>query len=131
MKTLFAHPLITEKSMAASAEGIYQFMVPTWAEKRQIAEFIARTFDVTVENITTSNVSARNVRFKQRAGKQARFKKASVRLKKGQSIAEFSLPVEPTQPTPTTGGSEGEPVTESKITVRSKSKKVATKTEEK
>ncbi|HEY1074122.1 MAG TPA: 50S ribosomal protein L23 [Patescibacteria group bacterium] len=118
MKTFFVQPLITEKSMAKTADGVYQFVVPTWATKRQIAEFIGRTFNVTVVNVTTALLRGENVRFRQRLGKQSTYKKATVRLVKGDTIGDFSLPVE--SETAPMGKTEADAVTESKITVRNK-----------
>jgi large subunit ribosomal protein L23 len=125
MKTFFAQPLITEKSMAKSNEGIYQFVIPTWATKREVAEFISKHFNVTVIGVTTATLRGESVTFKRRPGTRATYKKASLRLKKGDSIAEFSLPAETAnQEAPS---QEAKPAadtkTESKITVRSKGKK--------
>ena len=110
-------------------------MVSTWANKTEIANLINGLFNVTVTGITTSNGGARSVRFKQKLGNTAHFKKTTVRLLKGQTISDFALPIEKTTESPdksersssTSNSNETrEPVvlkTESKITVRSKSKK--------
>ncbi len=124
MKTLFIQPLITEKSMAMASNGVYQFVVPTWANKRGISDLVSKQFGVTVERVATATLPSRNVTFRRGAGVQGAYKKASVYLKKGQSIAEFSLPVEtPSESSPAPKANEAETVTKSKITVRSKSKK--------
>lgn len=127
MKTFVATPLITEKSMAKAAEGVYQFIVPTWVGKHQIADYIARIFNVSVSEVRTARFVGEHVRFKGRAGKTSAYKKATVTLVKGNTIADFSLPVE-TKNEPTSNPEKEsavtpEAVTESKITVRSKSKK--------
>lgn len=120
MKTLFVQPLITEKSMAKTADGVYQFVVPTWATKRHIAEFVGATFGVTVVKVTTALLRGENVRFRQRLGKQTTYKKATVRLSKGQAIGDFSLPVEAEATSASAKEAEGQAVTESKITVRNR-----------
>ncbi len=135
MKTFFVQPLITEKSMAMTGEGIYQFAVPTWANKRQIAEHVASHFNVVVEDVKTSRLIGKKVVFKRSPGKQNNVKKASIHLQKGQSIADFALPVEEQAPAPTSPEAEpqAKPVdtkTESKITVRSKSGRSKTSKDE-
>lgn len=126
MKTFIAQPLITEKSLAKTADGAYQFVVPTWANKRQIAQHIAAHFGVTVVNVNTSTMRGEAVRFRNKSGVRSTYKKATVQLKKGESIESFSMPVEASQPAPTEAAPKAKAVkevkTESKITVRSKSK---------
>ena len=124
MKTFFAKPHITEKSMAKASDGIYQFIIPTWATKEQVARFVATHFGVTVVNTTTNRIPANQVVFKRKPGTQAQFKKASLRLKAGQSIDVFSLPVETTPvPKETVPSTTTTPSTEGRVTVRSRSKK--------
>lgn len=127
MKTLFLQPLITEKSMSLTGEGIYQFVVPTWAEKRHIAATVADRFNVTVEDVKTARMNGKDIYFKRKPGTQTSVKKASVHLKKGDSIADFSLPVEEQAPVEAPKDAEkpakAEEKTESKVTVRSKSGK--------
>lgn len=134
MKTFLVQPLITEKSLALSANGVYQFVVPTWANKQQIAEHVGRHFGVTVVNVTTATIGGETVRFRQKSGQRAFVKKATVRVKQGDSIADFSLPVEAEQAPTATAEEKTAPAkevkTESKITVRSKGDK-KTKAEEK
>jgi ribosomal protein L23 len=127
MKTFFVQPLITEKSLAKAGDNVYQFVVPTWTTKPQIADHIAKHFNVTVIDIRTSAIKGQNVRFKGKAGQKATFKKATLTLKKGDAIADFALPVEAQAETPAAADkpvkAAAEKPTESKITVRSKSKK--------
>src|SRR5687768_10147464 len=132
MKTFFAQPLVTEKSMALAGNNVYQFVVPVWANKKQIAEHIAKHFSVTVEAVNTANFKPRSVYFRRKPGTQSGFKKASVHLKKGEGIAAFALPVEENAADAQkatenaevkTKKTENAAKTESKITVRSKSKK--------
>lgn len=126
MKSFIAQPLITEKSLGQSANGVYQFVVPMWATKRQITDHIERHFNIEVIGVNTLRMSGDRVRFKNRPGTQASYKKAIVQIKSGQTIGEFSLPVEEKQTAAASDDSAAPaavPATESKITVRSKSKK--------
>lgn len=133
MKSIRIFPHVTEKSMALSGVGQYQFIVPTWATKKDITAVINQLFDVTVASLTTARFGAKNVRFKQKSGVTTASKKATVTLVKGQTIPDFALPVnkEPksrsknaTSPTSQDSQTPTPAVkTESQITVRSKSKK--------
>jgi large subunit ribosomal protein L23 len=125
MKNLIVHPLITEKSMARINEREYQFVVPTWATKPQIAAHITKQFNVAITAVRVSPMRGKKVNFRRKPGVQATYKKAHVFLAKGQSIADFALPAETANPTPEapTGKATPEARTESKITVRSKGKK--------
>lgn len=126
MKSFRFLPLVTEKSMAMAANNVYQFVVPTWATKPMIEASMNDVFGVEVVNVTTARYGAKEVRFRQRKGQTAAYKKATITLKPGQSIADFSMPIETQADKPATGTTEGTPAevtTESKITVRSKSKK--------
>ncbi len=125
MKTFILHPLVTEKSMAQSSAGVYQFVVPSWASKPQIAAFVANHFSVRVAAVRTIPIHGKKMVFRRKTGQQANYKKALVELQKGDSIAEFNLPIESTPSTPeaTTTTPAPETVTKSKITVRSKAKK--------
>ncbi len=130
MKTFIAQPLITEKSLAKTADGVYQFIVPTWANKRQIADHITRHFAVTVSNVNTSKIVGEAVRFKNKPGFRSTYKKATVSLKKGDEIKEFSMPVETKQdaPQPKEAASKSvavEAKTESTVTVRTRGKKAS------
>lgn len=126
-------PLVTEKSMALSSTGKYQFIVPTWATKNEISEVINGLFDVTVDSITTARYGAKSVRFKQKAGSTSAYKKATITLIKGQTISDFALPIEKETENRHSDASssransnetrEPEVKTESQITVRSRSKK--------
>jgi large subunit ribosomal protein L23 len=134
MKTFFVQPLITEKSLAKAAENIYQFVTPNWASKPQIADHIAKHFNVTVLEVRTSAMKGQNVRFKAKAGQKVNWKKATLTLKKGDSIADFALPVDaqvdnksaaPSAPMNNEKVMKAEKPTQSKITVRSKASKKA------
>lgn len=123
MKTLLAKPLITEKSLALATNGVYQFIVPQWATKNEIANYIARHFNVTVTRVTSARVPSEQIMFRRQPGERSGYKKATVMLKKGDSITEFSLPVETPSPETPVTETPSLSASESTITVRSKSKK--------
>lgn len=125
MLTFNLKPLVTEKSLLQAADGVYNFAVPTHATKQAIKKQVELAFGVTVADVRTSTTSSSAVTFRRKAGTQSAWKKAIVSLKKGESIADFSLPAETEQPMT---NPEGEPTqvtqekTTSNVTVRSKSK---------
>jgi len=84
-------PLITEKSMLLAQKGWYSFVVSKISRKETIAKEISRLYDVKVVEITT----ARRVGKVRRTGRKMKqikrpdWKKAMVRLEKGQRIPVF------------------------------------------
>lgn len=86
-------PLITEKSMTLAQQGWYTFAVPAFSRKEHIAKDISRLYNVTVSEVRT----IRKVGKMHRTGKKmimkrrADWKKAMVRLVKGQKIAVFDI----------------------------------------
>jgi large subunit ribosomal protein L23 len=83
-------PLITEKSMTATAANQYTFEVHSRATKTQIRHAVEEIFSVNVIKINTTNVAGKVKNFARRgtrtSGKQADWKKAVVTLKPGQKI---------------------------------------------
>ena len=83
-------PLITEKSMAATAVQQYAFEVHRDATKTQIRLAVQEIFKVTVLKINTVNVAGKQKNFARRgvrtSGKQSDWKKAVVTLAAGQKI---------------------------------------------
>ena len=83
-------PVITEKSMAGTAQQQYTFEVHTAASKTQIKSAIREIFKVDVVKINTVNVGGKSKNFARRgvrtSGKQADWKKAIVTLAAGQKI---------------------------------------------
>ncbi|MBM4420375.1 MAG: 50S ribosomal protein L23 [Chloroflexi bacterium] len=82
-------PVITEKSMTATAVGRYTFEVETSADKRQIAEAVAEAFKVDVVAVNVSTVKGKTRRFGRRTGKRSDWKKAIVTLAEGQKIERY------------------------------------------
>ena len=83
-------PLVTEKSSAAFQDrGEYAFEVHPEANKHQIRAALEQLFDVTVTSVRTMQVRRKTVVRGRTLGTTARWKKAIVRLKDGDSIAVF------------------------------------------
>lgn len=74
-------PVITEKSMADTAEKKYTFLVHVEANKSQIKEAVEKMFDgVKVASVNTMNNDGKNKRRGMTTGKTAKTKKAIVKL---------------------------------------------------
>lgn len=88
-------PRISEKSYAQAANGMYIFNVPLKATKLQVADAVAKQFDVTVVGVNTVLAKGKVKRSYRKGGaavvgKRANVKKAYVRLAEGQSIPVFA-----------------------------------------
>lgn len=85
-------PIITEKSMNASAEGKYTFEVDTQARKDEIAKAVEKAFGVHVKGLTTITVHGKTRRTgrKRKVVAASPTKKAIVRLTAGEKIDVFS-----------------------------------------
>ncbi|MGI9214443.1 MAG: 50S ribosomal protein L23 [Gammaproteobacteria bacterium] len=80
-------PLTTEKTNKMSDKyNRLVFKVATWANKVQIKNAIEGLFKVKVEQVATINMYGKTKMFKQRIGKKSDWKKAIVRIQKGQDI---------------------------------------------
>lgn len=94
MNTILIKPLITEKMTNLSADqGKYGFLVDVNANKIEIAKIIEKKFNVHVETVRTINHPGKvKTQFRKSGrfvGKTAKFKKAIVTLKKGETIELF------------------------------------------
>ena len=69
-------PVVTEASMAATADRKYTFVVDKRANKVEIAKAVEKIFDVKVEKVTTMKKRMGMAR----PGKRADWKKAIVKL---------------------------------------------------
>ena len=99
MKQIIIKPLLTEKTLSQTGGGWYGFVVAIHATKGQIAEQIARLYNVTVVGIRTARYhgKARRSGKRQTAVVRPDWKKALVRLAKGQKIAAFEVSSESTK----------------------------------
>jgi large subunit ribosomal protein L23 len=84
-------PLVTEKSMRDVSLGKYTFMVAKDAAKGAIKQALGEMFNVHVVSVSTSIVKGRMKRVGARRQEvdQADWKKATVKLRKGERISLF------------------------------------------
>ncbi len=84
---IILRPLVTEKSVALSAENKYTFAVDTRANKIEIRSAIEHVFKVKVLKVNTINVKGKPKRWGRRyEGHRSDWKKAIVTLKDGDKI---------------------------------------------
>ncbi|MBV8081834.1 MAG: 50S ribosomal protein L23 [Candidatus Eremiobacteraeota bacterium] len=91
LRRIVRRPLVTEKSVSATAHAQYAFEVDKRASKHTIKDAIQRLFKVTVLRVNTVNVppkTGRNMRRPTRKPVELRsaWKKAIVTLKAGDKI---------------------------------------------
>src|SRR5690349_12545750 len=84
-------PIITEQSMKAVDMGKFSFVVAKFANKTEIRNAVQSLFNVTVVSIATTTVKGKTKRVGVRRTevKASIWKKAVVKLKKGDTIALF------------------------------------------
>lgn len=83
-------PIITEKtSSIKNTTNSYTFKVSLNANKIEIQKAIERIFNVNVLNVNTIRQQGKVKRMGRFTGKRADWKKAIVKLKEGDSIADF------------------------------------------
>ena len=80
-------PIITEKTASMETEGKYTFKVDVRANKTQIKQAIEKAFNVKVESVNTMNNHPKDRRVGRYTGKTNRYKKAIVKLAKGETIS--------------------------------------------
>lgn len=88
-------PHITEKTYRFISEGkkassLYTFKVLPSLNKTSLKALVEKTYKVHVEGVQIVNLPGKARRFKGKLGCTAAIKKAIVRLKAGESIAEFN-----------------------------------------
>lgn len=86
-------PLISEKSMTLAQRGWYSFIVGDKQRKEDIAKEIGLLYSVSVREVRTSRRIGKIRRSgrKMIATRRPNWKKAMVRLSKGQSIPVFEI----------------------------------------
>jgi len=94
MKNVLKMPLLTEKSNNLRLDSNqYTFLVDTYANKIEVAKEIKRLFNVDVVSVNIVNhpgkQKSRFTRSGRIDGKTAKFKKAIVKIKAGQTIELF------------------------------------------
>jgi large subunit ribosomal protein L23 len=86
---ILIEPVLSEKSNIMRELGQYIFKVDPRATKPMIMEAVAKTFNVHPVSCRVINVTSKPKRLRGRAGRTAEWKKAIVRLQKGETIRVF------------------------------------------
>ena len=90
LHTVIRRPLITEKGLAAKeADSTLVFDVSPAATKTEVKQAVEALFKVKVAAVRTSNVLGKERRRGKFAGFRPDWKKAYVRLKKGEKLPEY------------------------------------------
>lgn len=89
LSDILIKPLVTEKANALRDQNKYVFIVHPDANKIQIKKAVAKLFNVKVVDCTTMNIMGRMTRLRGRPGRKSSYKKAIVKIEKGQSIQVF------------------------------------------
>jgi len=91
-REIIISPLITEKSSHYHlTNNSYTFKVSVNANKIEIKQAIEKVFNVSVMKVNTLNQRGKVKRLGRYTGKRRDWKKAIVKLKAGDKIAEFDL----------------------------------------
>ncbi len=93
MENILIKPLITEKSLLLASKGLYTFVVLPKSNKPQVARAVEKRYNVTVTGVQTVSMhgKTRKVGRKMMMTKRPDWKKAIVRLPKGQKIDAFEV----------------------------------------
>jgi large subunit ribosomal protein L23 len=82
-------PVVSEKSYARTADGVYTFKVHQDAHKTQVRQAVEQLFDVKVARVNIVKVQPKPKRRGLVKGKRPGWKKAIVQLHPGQTIEFF------------------------------------------
>ena len=85
-------PVVSEKSYAGIADGIYSFRVHEDAHKTQVRQAVEQLFGVKVRAVNVSHVRPKPKRRGLIRGRRPGWKKAIVKLQPGQTIETFQGP---------------------------------------
>ncbi len=88
-ESILIEPVLSEKTNILREEGQYVFRVDPRATKVQVKEAVKRLFEVHPISCTIMNVKGKPKRLRYRLGYTASWKKAIVRLAKGETIKAF------------------------------------------
>ncbi|MBQ0002744.1 MAG: 50S ribosomal protein L23 [Treponema sp.] len=86
---ILIRPVSSEKATNLREQDKYVFVVSKDANKTQIMEAVRKLFNVKVVSCTTMNVRGKEKRLRGRPGLTSSYKKAIVRLAKGETIKVF------------------------------------------
>ncbi|HUW69575.1 MAG TPA: 50S ribosomal protein L23 [bacterium] len=88
-ESILIEPVLSEKTNMLREEGKYVFRIDPRATKIQVKEAVTRLFEVHPISCTIMNVKGKPKRLRNRAGYTSSWKKAIVRLAKGETIKAF------------------------------------------
>lgn len=99
-------PILSEKSMALAKNGLYSFRVDRKARKADVGRVIKEKFkvDILAVKMISYPKKVKNQRTRRSYFTVPAFKKALVKIKKGQTIPYFETPQEKTVVTTVEGG---------------------------
>jgi large subunit ribosomal protein L23 len=90
MYQVIRYPHISEKTARLQADSNqYVFEVSRDATREEIRKAVEGLFEVDVEQVRTLNVKGKTRSFRFRPGRQKNWKKAYVRIRQGQAIADL------------------------------------------
>jgi len=87
---VLAGPHITEKANLLSEQGQYVFRVRKSTKKGAVKQAVEALYGVSVQGISMAQKPSKKVRLGRKQGVKPGFKKAIVRLKKGETIEVIS-----------------------------------------
>lgn len=87
--SILIEPVLSEKSNLMRETGQYVFKVDSRADKTMVMEAVRRIFKVHPVSCHIINVASKPKRLRGQAGRTAEWKKAIVRLEKGETIQVF------------------------------------------
>jgi len=91
-QVIISRPIVSEKGTQLLKENKYVFRVPLKVNKIEIKEAVEELFKVKVEEVRTMHVRGKSRKWRGRSvGKVPRWKKAIVKLKKGEVIEELGV----------------------------------------
>ena len=88
-ESILIEPVLSEKSNLMRETGHYVFKVDPRADKSMIMEAVRRLFKVNPVSCRVMIVSSKPKRLRGRPGRTAEWKKAIVKLSKGETIRVF------------------------------------------
>ncbi len=85
-KYVLKRPHISEKATDLAEKDFYVFKVEKNANKREIKDEVQKKYKVDVIGVSVINIPSKKRRVGKTVGKRSGYKKAVVKIKKGQSI---------------------------------------------
>lgn len=86
---LIKYPSLTEKAINLYTEQQYTFIVDRSLKKTEIKSILEKIFEVTILKVNTAIIPNKKRRVGKFIGNRSQYKKAYVKLKKGDTIADL------------------------------------------